>query len=250
MSVLRVLRREENRSSHYENICVLCNPGVIENKKLSPPTANPSIYVGETARSLFERGKEHWKSFRNKQEDSHILKHHQLHHGGEGYPSFFLRPVKYFKTSLTRQIAEAVLIQRWGKDVVLNSKAEYNRCKISRLTLGEDGAENKELEKEKEEQEQSGDESKTNTSDSMENWERTKLTTRRTQEVAMSIDLGRGITTPPSRKRLNKENKLQKPSKKKSKKLQHPVLSTYWGLEEEITETQNQDPPPPSSPPQ
>ena len=117
----------------YENICVLCNPGVGENKKLTPPEKPPSIYVGETSKSIFERGVEHWKDFKNNQEDSHILKHHQIHHGGRGEPSFHLRPVRYFKTALTRQIAEAVLIQKWGEDKVLNSKAEFKRSKLSRL---------------------------------------------------------------------------------------------------------------------
>ena len=44
----------------YENICVRCNPdiGGEEGKKKgwSPPTTIPSIYVGETAKSLYERG--------------------------------------------------------------------------------------------------------------------------------------------------------------------------------------------------
>ena len=41
-------------------------------------------------------------------------------------------------TILTRQLAEAVRIQRWGERVVLNSKSEYKRCKIGRLTIGEE----------------------------------------------------------------------------------------------------------------
>ena len=48
-----------------------------------------------------------------------------------------MRPVKFFRTALTRQLAEAVRIQRWGEDIVLNSRSEYNRCKIGRLTIGE-----------------------------------------------------------------------------------------------------------------
>ena len=38
---------------------------------------------------------------------------------------------------MTRQIAEAVRIGRLGEGVVLNSKSEFNRCKLGRLTLGE-----------------------------------------------------------------------------------------------------------------
>ena len=127
------------RNVSYENICTQCNPDVGEEKKknLTAPSHPPSIYVGETSKSLFERGKQHWKDLGAKQEDSHIYKHHQVHHGGRGEPTFHLRPVRFFKSALTRQIVEAVLIQRWGGDTVLNSKSEFNRSKIGRLTLGE-----------------------------------------------------------------------------------------------------------------
>ena len=94
------------RNVLYENICVRCNPDVGgedgEKKGWSPPTTIPSIYVGEMAKSLYERGKEHWYSFRSKAEDSHILKHHQLHHGGIGEPQFHLRPVKFHRIALSR----------------------------------------------------------------------------------------------------------------------------------------------------
>ena len=58
--------------------------------------------------------------------------------GGEGEPSFFIRPVGFFQTALTLQLAEVVRIQRWGERVVINSKSVYNRCKIGRLTNGEE----------------------------------------------------------------------------------------------------------------
>ena len=48
---------------------------------------------------------------------------------GEGQPSFFLKAVIFFKTALSRQLAEAIWIQEYGEDVVLNSRAEYNRSK-------------------------------------------------------------------------------------------------------------------------
>ena len=53
----------------------------------------PGVYIGESGRSLYERGKEHWKAFREAREDSHILKHHLVHHGGVGEPKFHLRPL-------------------------------------------------------------------------------------------------------------------------------------------------------------
>ena len=55
----------------------------------------------------------------------------------EGQPSFHLRAVGFFKTALTRQIAEAIRIEKWGEDVVLNSKGEYNGNRLPRVTFNE-----------------------------------------------------------------------------------------------------------------
>ena len=60
----------------------------------------------------------------------------ELHHNGaEEEIRFILKPVRWFKTALERQISEAVRIRRYGADVVLNSKSEFNRCEIRRLTI-------------------------------------------------------------------------------------------------------------------
>ena len=179
------------RSVLYENICIKCNPGVLEkkkNKELTPPSHPPSIYVGETSRSLFERGKEHWRDFTTNQEDSHIKKHHQIHHSGIGEPSFHLRAVGFFKSALTRQIAEAVLIQRWGEDTILNSKAEFNRSKIGRLTLGEEDKDKWEAPVIEED-------------DATKEWERSRTSDRRIQELR-DVCQRRGVMTrspPPGR---------------------------------------------------
>ena len=49
-----------------------------------------------------------------------------------------MKVVRYHRTALSRQVGEAIRIHRRG--LVLNSKSEYNRCKITRLSLeqGED----------------------------------------------------------------------------------------------------------------
>ena len=97
--------------------------------------ANPSIYVGESGRSLHERSKEHWADFEARSGDSHILKHCMTHHGGQGKPDFRLEVVKYFRDTLSRHVGEAVTIQYRGN--TLNSKAGYNRSGLSRLVLPE-----------------------------------------------------------------------------------------------------------------
>ena len=131
------------RNVVYENICLLCNPEASGKQgRMRERDNNNSIYVGESSRSLYERGQEHWDTFQRGEKDSQILKHHMLTHKGIGEPSFHLRPVKFHTTPLGRQVHEAVRIQRRGGELVLNSKGEYNRCEIARLTLGnEEGKE-------------------------------------------------------------------------------------------------------------
>ena len=64
----------KKRSILYENICTLCNPGAEDRRaKITPPKDAPSIYVGESAKSIHERAAEHWRGFREQREDSHIL---------------------------------------------------------------------------------------------------------------------------------------------------------------------------------
>ena len=82
------------RNIVYESKCVLCNPDVEkyqkDGKELEDKRETPSIYVGESGRSLHERSREHWADFESKSEDSHILKHWVNHHGGQGTPEFKL----------------------------------------------------------------------------------------------------------------------------------------------------------------
>ena len=74
-------------------------------------------------------------------------------------------------------VHEAVRIQRWGEDVVLNSKGEYNRCKIGRLTLGDDHKDGHQLPRVDEEE---GDQSPEERS--VKEWERYRVDKRRAHE--------------------------------------------------------------------
>ena len=130
------------RSVLYESICTKCNGGAREAGPLKVPNSKvPSIYVGESSRSIYERAGEHWRAYQKKNTDSHIWKHHLLHHNGEGEPEMVFKVVGTFRTALSRQIMEAVRKRGRGKSV-LNSKGEYDRCKIHRLTIGSDALEN------------------------------------------------------------------------------------------------------------
>ena len=97
--------------------------------------AFPSIYVGESGRSLHERAKEHWSDFESRSGDSHILKHWLNHHGGQGTPKFRIDGIKYCQDTPRRQVSEAVRIQYRGQ--TLNSKSGFNRSGLSMLVLPE-----------------------------------------------------------------------------------------------------------------
>ena len=63
------------------------------------------------------------------------------HHGGSQDHAFLFKIVETPRNALSRQIGEAVKIsRRGGEGAILNAKGEYNRCHITRLTLGADDA--------------------------------------------------------------------------------------------------------------
>ena len=123
----------------YESICTKCNPGAAKPGPLKTINLDvPSVYVGESSRSIYERAGEHWNAFKKRNSDSHIWKHHLLHHRGEGEPEMLFKVVGTFRSALSRQIFEAVRIRRRGA-MALNSRGEYDRCKIHRLTIEKEG---------------------------------------------------------------------------------------------------------------
>ena len=124
------------RNIVYESICTKCQPEAKKPGSLDyhEKTKTPSIYVGETSRSIYERAGEHWAGYKKRKTDSHIWKHHLLHHGSQGEPEMVFKVLGQFKSALTRQVTEAVQIRKRGT-LALNSKAEFDRCRIHRLTV-------------------------------------------------------------------------------------------------------------------
>ena len=115
-------RREECSKENvlYESRCTECN-GMEKGKEESvtkDSRDSPSIYVGETSRSLMERSKEHHEDYKRQREDSHMMKHWANSHPGPEKPKFHQYIIASFKLSLRRQVAEAVRIQH--RSQVLN----------------------------------------------------------------------------------------------------------------------------------
>ena len=71
-----------------------CNPDAWKKGPLDKiNTSTPSIYVGETARSVQERALEHWKGYKSRDPDNHIMKHMTLHHTQGEEPQFVMKVV-------------------------------------------------------------------------------------------------------------------------------------------------------------
>ena len=98
-------------------------------------------YIGESARTLLERSREH-------QEDalttnlqgrtSHMKSHFSSEHPGElaeVLEGFQMNITKRASSPLERQVREAIEIARATGGTLLNSKEEYNRCLLPVMIL-------------------------------------------------------------------------------------------------------------------
>ena len=91
-----------------------------------------SVYHGETSRRAAVRAIEHCKDLKKENEESPLVKHLKLNHP-EG-SKFTFQVTGQFFNALTRQADESVRIQS-SAQACINSKAEFNGPKLSRITL-------------------------------------------------------------------------------------------------------------------
>ena len=151
------------RNIVYETTCVTCemkDRQEIEDSDLGEKEKSEKIknmkvfkYIGESSRSAYERGWEHVNDMTTLNPRSHMLKHVLTHHQDKDMLSveFGMSIKKFCKTSFERQILESVTIQHErNKHTLMNSKSEYNRCSIPRLTTKMGEKEIKEFNKEQE----------------------------------------------------------------------------------------------------
>ena len=100
------------RNVLYENKCKLCNEDQEDGKGIIKKDGK-GVYVGESARSLYERAKEHHADKDNNSEDSHMIKHWLTDHQDLlAPPAFRFGVVQTFQDPLTRQLSEAIRIER------------------------------------------------------------------------------------------------------------------------------------------
>ena len=133
------------RNIMYESKCMVCNPATNheeEGHDIQPAgrtqTSREGIYVGESSRSIHERALEHVKDAQSFSIKSHIVKHWMTSHPSlPNPPEMHFSVTGMFRDCLSRQISEALRINL-SKDVLLNSKGEYGKNSVSRLTVQED----------------------------------------------------------------------------------------------------------------
>ena len=92
-----------------------------------------AVYIGETGRNLYTRGKGHQEKYEKRSENS-FMHAHQMEYDGN-HADFNTRVTGTYKDPLSRQVAEAVLITRstGSTNEVLNSKAEFRQPPIVRV---------------------------------------------------------------------------------------------------------------------
>ena len=119
------------RNITYITTCITC----LKNKKEGVTEKGPAQYVGESARSAYERGREHLDGYKQGKEENHMMKHRVMDHPGENV-IFRMKVLAKHRSAFERQVTEAVLIEMKEKDgLLLNSKGGFNRCALPRLQV-------------------------------------------------------------------------------------------------------------------
>ena len=127
------------RNILYETWCETCKDR--DEKRAEEAGDDPEDislfkYIGESSRSGYLRDKNHQDDARLLSTSSHMLKHFLTEHMNENPRDMIFRmKILCFKRSaFERQIHESVVIQQNRKHHLLNSKSEFNRCSLPRLT--------------------------------------------------------------------------------------------------------------------
>ena len=79
-------------------------------------------YLGETHRSMYERGWEHMNDMARMGSESHMLKHLVSNHENEDFSQvrFGMKAVQYCSTSFSRQIKEVTILKEKSRHDILN----------------------------------------------------------------------------------------------------------------------------------
>ena len=119
------------KSVVYSITCELCE----KTHKQDPSVAHKGLYIGESARTLYERSIEHMRKLRRMEDSSCLFKHWAITHPELlEAPSFLFKVIKKHSDPLSRMINEAITILKCAS---MNSKSEYRGYKLARLTVSQ-----------------------------------------------------------------------------------------------------------------
>lgn len=96
-----------------------------------------SIYIGESSRSAFMRGKDHFKALRNPTDNTSngFCRHMVECHRGVKNVKFKVDVVGTYKKPLERLISEGVEIYRAKPDILMNSKLDHYQPAIGKMVV-------------------------------------------------------------------------------------------------------------------
>ena len=111
-------------------VCKTDGKGLCNRESVTYEKKCNNVYVGETLRSAYTRGKEHSKLLGNKEERSALWKHCREKHSSEIKQFQMNVTGVYSNNAMLRQIAKGVKINDVDEDSLMNSKNEWNYFQI------------------------------------------------------------------------------------------------------------------------
>ena len=140
-SIKRMLQRSDpfKVKTCNKDDCIVCQTGgkgpcrtTNATYKIKCTECN-QVYIGETARNTYTRGKEHLREMDSKKEGSVLWKHAKEKHQGT-VPNYTCNVTHLFqRDALLRQVSEAVQINKVRPE--MNTKNEWNYINIPRATI-------------------------------------------------------------------------------------------------------------------
>ena len=108
----------------YRGECVTCETDGMK-----------SVYIGETGRSTYVRGKQHVIAMKNpmNHQSNAFAKHIIEKHNGKKETEFKVNVVDTFQKPLERQVREGIEILRAQADIVMNSRLDHFQPAIKRI---------------------------------------------------------------------------------------------------------------------
>ena len=133
----------------YKGTCVTCRDNGITSKPdkyghivrvNDSSTGISSVYIGETSKTCYVRGKQHLECLSNpdntRSKSNALVKHRELYHNGEeDNVQFQFEVIKSFKKPLERQVWEGVEIHSSREDIIMNSRLDHYQPAVGRMVM-------------------------------------------------------------------------------------------------------------------